>query len=39
MSSALFMFGKNEIKVFGVIDGIEDGKDCSSRISNYRMSD
>ena len=34
MTSTLFMLRENEIKVFRVVDGIKDGKDSASRITD-----
>lgn len=36
MASALFVSREDEVKVFGVVDGIEYGKNCATRVANYK---
>lgn len=35
VTGVLFVFGEDEVKMGGVVDGVEDGEDCSAGIANY----
>jgi hypothetical protein len=37
MASTLLVSGKNEVEVFAVVDGIEDGENGTARVADWEM--
>jgi hypothetical protein len=37
MTGTLFVFGKDEVEMLRVVDGIEHGKNRSARVTDYEM--